>query len=128
MVSVVIEPSLAEKTLLILKDVQCDEYTFVCTTKPDGCVFLLAEYYEQCIVTKKVEKQKTRKWYISPYATTSEIVQTAFKCILTSMEHRTREMFLYKGKRIFGPHYDVDKLHELCKSKEAYDYREVING
>ncbi len=49
----------------------------------------------------------------------SEIVATAFKCILTSMEHRCREWFLYKGKAIYQPHYNVDALHAICDQREV---------
>jgi hypothetical protein len=52
----------------------------------------------------------------------SEIVSTAFKCVLTSAEHRCREHFSYKGERIYGPHYDVDALVEVCRQKQL-DYR-----
>jgi hypothetical protein len=40
------------------------------------------------------------------------------------MEHRTREHFRYRGAAVFGPHFDVDALVELCRSKR-HDYREV---
>lgn len=53
---------------------------------------------------------KGRKWYISPYATDSEIVLTAFKAAATALEHEAREAFLYKGQAILGPHFDVDFL------------------
>ncbi len=60
------------------------------------------------------EQQWTRRWYISHEATRSEIVQTALKCVLTSVEHEAREAFKYKGMAIFGPHFDVDALHSIC--------------
>ena len=65
----------------------------------------------------------TRKWLLSPHMTKSEIIQTAFKCILAAEEHEAREKFLYKGKSVFGPHFDVDKLHELCEMPDALDAR-----
>nr|WP_315206420.1 hypothetical protein [uncultured Albidiferax sp.] len=46
--------------------------------------------------------------------TPSEVVQTALKCVLTSLEHEARENFKYKGAPIFGPHFDVDDLAVLC--------------
>ena len=46
--------------------------------------------------------------------TKSEVIQTAFKAVLTAMEHEVREKFHYKGKPIFGPHYHVDALHAAC--------------
>lgn len=83
-----------------------------------GGIFLRAEYYEPDIYTKVNEKQYTRKWLLSPLMTDSEIIQTCFKMCFTSMEHKTRESFTYKGSRIFGPHFDVEDLVSLCKDKE----------
>jgi hypothetical protein len=58
--------------------------------------------------------QKGRKWYISSHATSAEVIQTAFKAVLSAMEHEVREQFLYKGKAIFGPHLDLEQLVELA--------------
>jgi hypothetical protein len=58
-------------------------------------------------------EQKTRKWYVSAYSTKTEIVRTAYKMVLTSLEHRLGEHFLYMGQRVYNPHFDVDALHEL---------------
>lgn len=54
-----------------------------------------------------------RKWLLSEHMTKSEVVQTAFKAVMTAEEHETREKFLYKDKAIFGPHYDVDFLSDV---------------
>src|SRR4051812_18073238 len=35
--------------------------------------------------------QKGRKWMLSPHMTKSEVIQTAFKAIMTALEHETRE-------------------------------------
>jgi hypothetical protein len=55
-------------------------------------------------------KQKGRKWYISRFATDAEVVQTALKATLSAQEHEVREQFLYKGKAIFGPHLNLERL------------------
>lgn len=80
-------------------------------------------YDEADINTGEITIQTTRKWYISPHISKSEFVQTAFKCLITSMEHRAREKFKYKGKRVYGPHFDVEELHKICTDKK-FDYRE----
>lgn len=54
-----------------------------------------------------------RKWFLSPYMTTSEIVGTCFKAVMTAVEHETREQFKYKGRAIFAPHINVDVLWEM---------------
>ncbi len=56
------------------------------------------------------ELQHGRKWYVSPHMTQSEVVQTAFSAVRWAEEHELRELFLYRGERIFGPHHDVNAL------------------
>ena len=86
------------------------------TTK---AIYLRAVYWENDTVSGQMEKQTTRRWLLSPEMTKSESVATAFKCVMTSMEHHTREWFLYKGKAIYHPHHDVDKLLEICEVRET---------
>ena len=95
------------------------EYTFKIDVSHTGAVYLQATYLEADTVTGTIEEQFTRRWFLSPSMGKSEIVATAFKCILTSMEHRTREWFLYKGKAVYQPHYDVDALHAICEQREV---------
>jgi hypothetical protein len=67
--------------------------------------------------------QSGRKWFLSPHMTRSEIVQTAFKAVLTAEEHETRERFHYKGAAIFGPHFNVDVLVGVCESGTHLEHR-----
>jgi hypothetical protein len=97
-------------------------YDFFIFRTQTGTPYLQAEYEEPDIATGKPERQRTRKWYLSEHAVKSEIIQTALKCVLTSAEHRVREHFLYRGERVFGPHFDIDALHELARSRRL-DYR-----
>ncbi len=60
------------------------------------------------------KEQKGRKWRLSPHMLKSEVVQTALMAVLYAEEHEAREHFLYRGEAIFGPHYNVDRLLELC--------------
>lgn len=64
-------------------------------------------------------EERGRKWMMSIWMTPSEVVQTAFKAVLTFVEHETRENFKYKGRAIFGPHFDVEKLVGLADLGEA---------
>lgn len=80
-------------------------------------LYLQAEYLEEDTFSHRMSKQWTRKWHIADDATDSQIVQTAFKLCLTSAEHRTREAFMYKGVRVFGPHFDVEDLVKLGQDK-----------
>lgn len=110
---------------LIDQTVEFGEYKFQVLSS-DGEEFLALRgfYSDYDYYTKKNELQFTRKWNLSKHMTKSEIIQTVFKCCLTSYEHRCREAFKYRGKRVFGPHFDVEALHAICKT-ENLDYRET---
>ena len=98
-----------------INDVSFEAYRFVIAEGERG-VYLKAEYDEEDVYTHKRAVQHTRAWILTPAMTKSEIVQTAFKCVITSMEHRAREGFLYKGARVFGPHFDIDDLWAVCQA------------
>lgn len=97
-------------------------YIFRLEVDGRGEAFLQAEYVEADTVTGDEGKQLTRRWFISPHMTKSEIVQTVFKCVLTSMEHRAREWFRWKGQPVFCPHFDVEALYEICQ-KGRFEHR-----
>lgn len=84
--------------------------------------WIRATFTERCSVSGRESIQHTRKWYVSDKACRNEVVQTALKCVLTSVEHEARERFTYRGKAIYGPHFDVDALHRICAAGEL-DYR-----
>ena len=73
--------------------------------------------------SSKEEAQNGRKWYLSRYMTKSELVQTAFKAAITFEEHECREMFTYRGRKIFSPHFDIDSLWEISGQKKHLDVR-----
>ena len=87
----------------------------------DDSVYLQASYWEPDVHAPDAPRklQKTRKWRLSGHMTDSELVFTCLKCVLTSMEHRTREWFTYKGERIASPHFDVEDLVRLCRQGRA---------
>lgn len=109
------DSSLVERAWKLLREIVFEDYCFE-VREGHGGVFLQASYSEADTYGGHQEIQKTRKWLLSPGMTDSEIVQTAFKCVLTSMEHRAREHFTYKGARVFAPHYDVEDLVALCRA------------
>lgn len=77
-----------------------------------------------CNVTGETYPWKGRKWLISEHMTDGEIVQTMFKATMTAIEHEVREQFLYKDVAVFDPHYDLDKLADLRKRKDALKTRD----
>ena len=89
-------------------------YRFIVTDMPD--FYLQGVYLDADVDTSKREDQHTRKWRLSQWMTKSELVATAFKLVMTSMEHRAREGFTYNGQRIYGPHFNVDDLAKLAET------------
>lgn len=79
--------------------------------------FLQVEYMEADIDTGVVEKQRARKWYVSPFSTETEVVETAFKACRVSMEHVLKEHFTYRGRRVYSPHFEVGARIEMCDAK-----------
>lgn len=112
-----------ERFIQIMHEVRFPNFVYGLKRTKRGEYFLIGKYWEADTVSGKNEIQYTRKWVLTPEMTKSEVVQTAFKCILTSMEHRTREWFTYRGKAIFGSHYDVDKLYEIAGDESNFDGR-----
>lgn len=102
----------AEAVRRILADVSYPGYTFL--VGGVDRLHIRGRFEATCADTGATETQLTRRWYISDEASRSEIVQTALKCVLTAIEHEAREAFKYRGRPIFGPHFDVDALHDLC--------------
>jgi hypothetical protein len=113
------ETTILEVFAIWLGDVDYPGYTFRVERSSTGCMYLQATYEEADTVNGAVETQYTRRWLLSPEMTRSETIATAFKCVLTSMEHRCREWFTYKGKAIYQPHYDVDQLAAICQKRDV---------
>ncbi len=110
----------------ILKDVSFQDRKFLLLEKDDG--FLLQMSYMEPDVEKpgsEPVEQKTRKWYISPYMTESEIVETAWACVQRSQLHIASEYFTYRGKRVYSQHFDIYARMYLC-DHNCFDAREPI--
>jgi hypothetical protein len=103
---------LAERLSLIIGNVSYKDWDIVIINKSD-LLFIQVEFNAINTVTGVMEKQTGRKFYISPFMTDSEIVQTAFLAIKTAEEHELRELFTYKGSAVFGPHMDLNELSEV---------------
>lgn len=100
-----------------------------------GFTFILKSYAHRptlqieckgaCNVTGADITWTSRKWQLSWHMTDGEVVQTAFKAVLTALEHEAREQFTYRGVTVFDPHYDIEKLvalrmqHNSLKERDA---------
>lgn len=54
------------------------------------------------------------KVWLSDHMVDGEIVQAAFGAFRAFEEHECREWFLYRGRRIFGPHINPEALLAVC--------------
>jgi hypothetical protein len=110
----------------ILKDVSFKDREFLLLDKGDG--FLIQMSYMEADVEKpgsEPVEQKTRKWYVSPYMTESEIVETCWAAVQRSQLHIAGEHFKYRGKRVYSPHFDIYARMYLC-DHNCFDAREPI--
>lgn len=64
-----------------------------------------------------------RWWRLSTHMTDSEIVGTAFKAVLTALEHEARESFKFEGAAVYGPHLDIHALKALAQDRSQLDVR-----
>lgn len=97
---------LSARIKTVVLDVTYKDWGFRVEPMGDGC-------YVQATFLADSTWQHGRKWYISPHACKSEIVQTLLMAVLAAEEHEAREQFLYRGAPIFGPHKDVDALLDV---------------
>jgi hypothetical protein len=118
----------------VLKRIEYPDHNYAVGPMEDG-------YYIQLVYKEpdvddpdagEVE-QRGRKWYVSRFATDSEIVQTCLVAALWSAEHRVREWFRYRpqghadparpARAIYGPHFSADALWEMAGQEGATDAR-----
>jgi hypothetical protein len=107
----------------IIDSIRFKDRSFKLMTKGDG--FLLQmEYYEADVNKPGSEpvKQSTRKYYLSPYMTTSEVVETAWLCVQRSQLHVASEHFRYAGRQVYSQHFNVSARIEICDN-EDFDTR-----
>lgn len=65
-------------------------------------------------VTGEVAPWQGRAWPVSLNTTNGELVQTAFKALMTAVEHEARETFTFQGQRVMDPHRNMELV-------EVYD-------
>ena len=104
---------------VIFHRIQFNDWTFRITVDGERPVMQVQCAEGVCNVTGEPLLWRGRKWFLSYHMTTTELVQTAFKAVLTAMEHEVREQFKYRGATVFCPHMDVDYLVDLITSNPS---------
>jgi hypothetical protein len=104
----------------IVSQVKFMDRTFRLLDKGDG--WLLQMQYMEPDVDKPGSEpvlQSTRKWYVSPFMTPSEVVETAWACVIRSMCHVASEHFTFRGRKVYYQHLDVQARIDMC---DLYDF------
>lgn len=81
---------------------------------PEGRLFYQVHAMRPDTYTGEMGEGKGGKAYLSPHMIEDELVQLAWGLLQAYVTHESREGFLYKGKRIFGPHLKVARLLEIA--------------
>lgn len=112
-----------EEIQKILDDVSFQDRKFLLLEKGDGYLVQM-EYFEADVEKPGSEpiSQKTRKWYISPFMSESEIVETCWAMVCRSQLHIASEHFEYRGRRVYSQHFDVYGRIYLC-DHDTFDTR-----
>jgi hypothetical protein len=87
--------------------------------------FLQIQFMGKDNFSGKSERQYCRKWQLSEWMTTTELVRTAFAAVVQAEKHEAEETFLYKGQAVFNSHISADRMWELAVNPFAHEYRAV---
>lgn len=111
----------------VLQEIQYPDMDILCYQEGIGTWFLrVRQPHSIDNATGLPMGWQGRPWRLSQWMTDGEIVQMAFKAILTAMEHEIRERFTYKGHAVLDGHYDIDKLVSLRAQEDSIKGREPI--
>lgn len=96
--------------------------------EPDGRFYFQITCWRLDTITGEMGRGTGGKAYLSPHATDSELIQTAFGLYKSYWEHEARETFvLYDsagaGRRPFGPHIDTWALWSVARKVDVRSAR-----
>lgn len=128
-----------EEIYKLISEVTCEPFVFHfscidCVRTGDGfyhCDNLYHVWYVQAKVWRKDTTTDKFEWgagskrFISPHATNGEIVKSCFVVARDFAEHEVREAFQWKGRRILGPHLDIDALWSVADTLEVRSNEKV---
>lgn len=109
--------SVAERARAIIADVRFRDWQFVIRDEP--VPLLMVAFDAPDTMTGEPTRQYGRMWMLHDGMTDSAIVYTAWKAVEAAVEHEAREDFQYKGRRIIGPHTDVEALWRAARKVDV---------
>lgn len=96
------------------------------TTRGEDVILMYWQFDAPNVKNGIVETWTSRKYYLSPYKTDSEIIQTAFLAAKVAEEHEILESFKYNGKILFSPHMDLNYFTSLEIPEDARNHEEQL--
>lgn len=107
-----------------------DETFYDAYGEPDGRFYLQVTCWREDTITGEMGRGYGGKAYLSPHATDSEIIQTAFGLYKGYWEHEARETFLLTNsagetRRPFGPHIDTWALWSVARRVDIRSAKHV---
>ncbi len=112
----------SEFTQFVKDNISYKDWIFIVNDK-NGAIYLQIQFLAPDNITGANERQYCRKWLLSEYMTTSEIVETCWAAVQRAEIHEAAELFKYKGSDIYNRHISVDSLVELHKQENILDKR-----
>ena len=76
----------------------------------DGRIFLQVVFSSPCTKDGDIQEWHGRKWYLSEFMLTDEIVKTAYGAFKMAVEHEVMESFKVDGIILFNPHINFEEL------------------
>lgn len=97
---------------------RCKFPGYIVETGQDTVNYVQVTYLEPDVFKGIVEIQKGRRWILEDDSVPIQVVQTLFKALSTSMEHRLRENFTVDKQAILNPHHDLNDLLKIAEKRE----------
>ena len=110
----------------ITREIQLAEnFTIRIGVSEYGQPFLQIQCWRKDVITGEMGYGFGGKAHISEHATDSEIVQTVFGLYKGYYEHEARELFQWRGRRVFGPHIATEALWDVARRVDVRSARHV---
>lgn len=115
-----------ERLTRIVGDISLPEqFSVVLGHTPGKGHYVQIKCWRLDVITKQMGYGYGGKAYPSEHASTSELVGMIFGLYKAYCEHEARESFEWRGKRIYGPHIDIEALWEVARRVDVRSAQHV---